>query len=95
MENKFVRYLVFLSAISFSCSSESPPSLADNRENPAMGLANPAVIKCIKDGYDLKVMKKNGVPMGYFCVNQKTGKQCEIWSYFRGECDIAPLKYQH
>ncbi len=92
MKSKFFAgmILIFLGLISFACSTEKNNSLADNRPLPTGGLANPAAVKCIRDGYKLEPIKENGVSRKYFCVNKTTGMKCEIWSYFRGECNLSP-----
>lgn len=89
MRNKLISGLIFLFLISFACSPEKNNPLADSRTVPGNGLANPAARKCIKDGYVLKAIEEHGICRGYFCVNEKTGMKCEIWSYFRGECDLT------
>jgi putative hemolysin len=89
MRNKFIIGVYFLIIFGVACSQVKNNPLAD-KNVPAKGLANPAAIKCIKDGYALKPIEKNGVaPIGYFCVNKETGMKCEIWSYFRGECNLS------
>jgi len=58
-------------------------------ETKNMGAApNPAAEKCIRDGYNLEPVLENGVPVDYVCVNPETGKKCEIWKYFRNECNL-------
>ncbi|QTA80581.1 Uncharacterized protein dnl_28880 [Desulfonema limicola] len=49
---------------------------------------NPAAEKCIRDGYKLEPIMENGIPDDYICVNPETGKKCEIWKYFRNECNL-------
>jgi putative hemolysin len=90
MKSKYIASVIFLFLIGFSCSPEKNNSLAESKTSPVKGLANPAAVKCIRDGYELKPIEENGVSKGYFCVNKKTGMKCEIWSYFRGECDLTP-----
>lgn len=90
MKNKFMIGISFLFLIIFACSQEKNNSLADGQELPTKGPANPAAIKCIKDGYSLRPIEDNGVAIGYLCINTETGMKCEIWSYFRGECDLSP-----
>jgi len=47
--------------------------------------SNPAAQKCLQDGYVSKpVLSKGGV-----CINPKTGKKCQEWSYFLGECQLS------
>lgn len=51
-------------------------------------VSNPAAEKCVRDGYQSEPVLENGVPVGYVCIDPETGKKCEIWKYFRGECKI-------
>jgi putative hemolysin len=89
MQNKFIIGVSLLCLFGVACAQEKNNPLANSRTVPAKGLANPAAIKCIEDGYVLKPIEENGAPRGYFCVNKETGSKCEIWSYFRGECDLS------
>lgn len=48
-------------------------------------VANPASVKCLEDGGDLEIRNDSeGGQVGY-CIFDG-GKECEEWSYFRGEC---------
>ena len=55
-----------------------------------VGLANPACRHCVEMGYTLKpvINKKTGLVETYLCINPKSGKKCEAWSYFRNECKL-------
>ena len=52
------------------------------------GLANPADVKCVEDGYRLEYVRVDGVPIKGLCVNDETGAKCESWAFFRGECSL-------
>jgi putative hemolysin len=82
--------LVLLAAGVMSCQ-------ADNA--PLARLPNPAVAKCLSDGWRTEPVLTNGVPTDTVCIHPATGQRCLSWSYFRGECppidhkgrsDIAP-----
>ena len=60
---------------------------AENSEKPS-AIANPAARKCVNDGFTLKPVIVNGVTKEYLCVNPQTGEECEVWKYFRDECDL-------
>jgi hypothetical protein len=49
-------------------------------------LPNPAVEKCLNDGWRTEPQLVNGVPSGTVCIHPANGVRCEAWSYFRGEC---------
>ena len=57
---------------------------------PRPGMANPAALKCLADGYELIAEAIGGVPRGHLCVDRRSRKSCGIWPYFRGECDLPP-----
>ncbi len=61
-----------------------------NAASPATrpGLANPAVRKCLDDKYQVEPVVENGVPVDHHCVDPVSGKRCEVWQYFRGECHL-------
>ena len=88
MKSKFIIGVSFLVLIIFACSPVKNNSLTASQALPAKGLANPAAKKCLNDGYFLKPIEENGVSKGFFCINKETGMKCEIWSYFREECDL-------
>ncbi len=51
--------------------------------------ANPAARKCLEDGYQLQpIIGADGVPVDHECVDPVSGKRCEAWQYFRGECRL-------
>ena len=82
----FIVLAMFCAIVTSACSSNSGQK--DVAGNGAVTLANPASVKCIKDGYALEQVKTNGVVTGSVCRNKRNGKKCEIWSYFRGECSL-------
>lgn len=90
MKSRLIIGIFLLFLYSVACTQEENQSLTVSQANPAKGTANPAAAKCIQDGHAIKVIEENGVSTGYLCVNKKTGMTCEIWSYFRGECDLNP-----
>ena len=47
---------------------------------------NPAVKKCVDNGYEILSINTNGVPSGNWCINAKTKIKCEAWSFYRGDC---------
>lgn len=72
-------------------SSAPPPANAersDRTESSAQRLPNPADEKCLKDGYRLKPILMNGIPVDSECVNPRSGKTCRTWAYFRNECRL-------
>ncbi len=54
----------------------------------APALPNPAAVKCLADGYQLVPIYENGVPVGSWCVDPKSGARCDSWEYYRGECAL-------
>lgn len=77
--NLFVIAIAAVWAMSTGCIGASP------------AMPNPAAEKCIRDGFELKPIVENGVPVGYRCVDPRTGKSCEVWEYYRKQCDISAV----
>lgn len=70
--------MVVTAFIGCGCASSSMP--------------NPAAEKCIRDGFELEPIVVDGVPRGYRCVDPRTGKSCEVWQYYRNQCELSPCK---
>ena len=68
--------------VSSTSSAETPREL--------QGMPNPSVKKCLEDGYQIEDILTNGIPRGSYCVDAQSGKKCEVWAYFRGECRLPP-----
>ncbi len=91
MINKLVFFLaglLLLFLCSAGCTREKGTAGENNTGNPVEKVTNPAVRKCLEDGYQVEAVKENGVVREYLCVNPETGKKCEVWSYFRNECSL-------
>jgi len=80
----------FLLWITFFCMAGCSMKEAetDIKNDSVSSVPNPAAQKCVGDGYTLEPILKNGVPVDYVCVNPDTGRKCDIWKYFRGECHL-------
>ena len=59
---------------------------ADHIESAGQRLPNPADEKCMRDGYEIRPILVNGIPVDSECVNPDNGKTCKTWAYFRNEC---------
>jgi putative hemolysin len=53
-----------------------------------IGLANPASVHCIEQGYTLQMLEAEDGGQFGVCVFPD-GSQCEEWAFFRGECSPA------
>ena len=60
-----------------------------NLDGEKQKLANPAEKKCVSDGYKIIPRIENEIPVGSDCFDKTTGKKCEVWKYFRGECTLG------
>ena len=60
---------------------------------PGSSVAPPpdvSVRKCVDDGFDLvAIYNASGVPERYVCVDRHSGRKCESWAYYRGECVLG------
>lgn len=65
------------------------PTPAPRSPIPYPQVPNPAARKCLDDGFELKpVLDAGGVPVDHDCIDQRSGKRCEVWDYFRGDCRL-------
>lgn len=82
------RYLLFASGLSWltACASAAP-----KLPQTVTQMANPAVIKCLQDGWRTEPLLTNGAPTDTLCIDPISGQRCEAWAYFRGDCQ-APNK---
>ncbi len=55
-----------------------------DKDSQVDSLGNPAVKKCLDDGYDILPITTNGLPSGNLCVDAEN--KCEVWSFYRGDC---------
>lgn len=76
---------IYLSAAACSATehSQTPPRRAVHPQT-----SNPAARKCLEDGYRLRPVLKDGLPIDHLCVDKASGKQCEVWEYYRGKCRL-------
>jgi len=87
--------LLLVAALALSlpgCTSQNYPSagtgtVAQNNNNAAQGIANPASTNCISKGGTLSIVAETGGERGVCTL--PGGVVCDEWAYFRGEC---PLK---
>jgi len=53
-------------------------------------LPDVSVQKCVDDGFELvAIYNASGVPERYVCVDRHSGRKCESWAYYRGECVLG------
>ena len=50
--------------------------------------ANPAVKKCLENGFVVEPVMENGVPVDHRCINPETGRACGVWEYYRKDCAL-------
>jgi putative hemolysin len=57
---------------------------APGGEQAGTGVANPASVFCVEEGYRLEMREEAAGTAGY-CIFPD-GSECEEWAFFRGEC---------
>lgn len=76
--------LALISSVLVACGGNEKTVKAEVKE-PAVGMANPASVKCVHKGGKLNIVKdEKGGEVG-MCMFPN-GAQCEEWAFFRGEC---------
>lgn len=77
------------------CSNSNPESAsADSGKvkaaatNATHGVADPSVKHCLEQGYKSQAVTRDGIPQSYLCFDAESGKKCDSWAYFRGQCEL-------
>lgn len=79
--------ILVVAILAAACGGANTASTTPEAEAQRSGIANPASVKCVNDGYRLEIRKAaDGGEYGV-CINAD-GKECEEWAYFRGECQF-------
>jgi putative hemolysin len=50
-----------------------------------VGLANPASVHCVEQGYTVQILEAEDGSQSGVCIFPD-GSQCDEWAFFRGEC---------
>ncbi len=79
---------IIIAAVVFMAACHVPAVSATKGEAAgSTQMANPASVKCIKDGHRLEIRTSaDGGEYGV-CIDAD-GRECEEWKYFRGECTL-------
>ena len=73
-----------LMAATCAITESRPPPQPASAQAP-----NPAARKCLDDGYQLEPVRgADGVVVDHRCIDQRSGRWCEVWEYFRGTCRL-------
>jgi putative hemolysin len=83
-----VKVCMVLVVITMGCVHQNPEQASGTTATLSRP-ANPAVKKCLKDGYVAEPVMENGVPVDYRCINPRTGLECGVWEYYRNECTLS------
>ena len=57
-------------------------------EEPVTGLANPAAVKCLVDGFHYEIREDADGGQFGVCIDE-ANQECDGWEYFRGECTLG------
>ena len=83
----FLSVCMMLAVLTTGCVHEDPGQPSDTAASLARP-ANPAVKKCLEDGYVVEPVMENGVPVDHRCINPETGRACGVWEYYRKDCSL-------
>lgn len=82
--------LLLINTICLIISGCHTGSISTAASNSQESISNPATRRCIQEGYLSKPsFSSQGTPKGNVCLNPKTGKKCQEWSYFLGKCQLS------
>lgn len=56
--------------------------------NSTQGMTEPSVKYCLEHGHKAQPVTRDGIPQSYLCINVQSGKKCDSWAYFKGQCDL-------
>jgi putative hemolysin len=80
--------LLTASLLLLGCAQDHAEAPPGPRDVPEVQLANPAAKKCAAGGYSYV-----NAPVGEsLCREPGSGKQCEVWAWYRGECTLPPRR---
>lgn len=68
------------------CGCQSPPKCEKSTDSGGVGLANPASVYCNEQGGKSEIITNADGSQSGNCV-LSSGKICDEWQYFRGECE--------
>jgi putative hemolysin len=77
-----------LAVLNIGCVKQNIEQISGTTTSQAR-LANPAVKKCLEDGYVVEPVMENGVPVDHRCINPRTGQECGVWEYYRNDCSLS------
>ena len=83
----FILLVLFL-LTSCTATQISPTPADTSTENPPSGMANPASLYCVQQGFDSEIRTAADGSQSGVCVFPN-GSECDEWAYFRGECQPA------
>ena len=82
-----VAVMTVMAVMATGCVNQESGQAADPAATVARP-ANPAVKKCLEDGYVVEPVMENGVPVDHRCINPETGRACGVWEYYRNDCTL-------
>jgi putative hemolysin len=74
--------------ITAGCMQPESRQVADKGPAARSRIANPAVEKCLEEGYMAEPIMENSVPVDHRCVDPETGRSCGVWEYFWNKCTL-------
>jgi putative hemolysin len=69
--------------------SEHPEDRVTSVKGDQSAMPDISIQHCLDDGYEVVKVTKDGIPARYLCIDPKTKRKCEAWSYYRGSCRLA------
>jgi putative hemolysin len=80
--------LVLFLLTSCTTTRTSPTPTATATDIPQVGMANPASVYCVEQGFKPEIRTAADESQSGVCIFPD-GSECEEWAYFRGECKPA------
>ena len=83
-------FVVLSIALLASCQNhtEKPSDPVEVAQSDLSSARNPTIQHCQESGYQVLPVVEDGVTRSHFCLNAESGKKCDSWAFYRGECSL-------
>lgn len=86
---RLLTFLLILLTLTACTPRPTPPTPAPVSTIDSVGLANPASVHCVEQGFKSEIRTAPDGSQSGVCIFPD-GSECDEWAYFRGECGPTP-----
>lgn len=90
MTSRIVLAVVLLSLVMTvqGCQNGSENRTEPVAQSDDVATRNPTIQHCEESGYKVKPVVEDGLTRSHVCLNESSGKKCDSWAFYRGECSL-------